>query len=68
MRFHGDIVDYKFYIKRTSQTFFYTYSTKDLWDEILERYGETSEPLIYQIQRKINAMQQSNDSVFVYFT
>ena len=38
--------------------FLYTNTAKELWDELVERYGECNGPLIDQIQRQIASISQ----------
>ncbi|KAF7827611.1 uncharacterized protein G2W53_018775 [Senna tora] len=42
-------------------------SSKALWDELKTRYGVSSGPQIYQIQRQINTMTQGIDPVSTYY-
>lgn len=39
--------------KEIVEGFLYTSSLSQLWTEIQESYGETNEPLIYQLRREI---------------
>ena len=48
--------------------FLYTNTTKELWDELGERFGECNGPLIYQIQREIASISQGTMSVSQYYT
>lgn len=45
----------------------YATFAKELWDEVLERYGQVNSPLLYQIQIEIANMHQGNMSVIVYY-
>lgn len=43
-------------------------SAKQLWDELNERFGQVSGPLIFQLQRELNNIAQDNTLVSVYFS
>ncbi|KAF7815489.1 L-ascorbate oxidase [Senna tora] len=47
--------------------FIYFPSALALWKELETRYGMSSGPQIYQIQRLINTVQQGNDPVSTYY-
>ena len=46
----------------------YVSSTRELWMELEARYGESSDPSIYQLQREIRFIVQENKSVTNYYT
>lgn len=48
--------------------FIYTTSTRDLWLEIYERFGECNDPMIYELHQNIFLISQENASVSLYFT
>lgn len=48
--------------------FLYTTSAQDLWEELLERYDESNELLIYQIKREISSISQRGMSIAVNYT
>ncbi|KAL2228986.1 UNVERIFIED_CONTAM: hypothetical protein Sindi_1878300, partial [Sesamum indicum] len=54
--------------KGNAEAFLYAKSTRDLWMELKMRFGESNEPLLYQIQRDISSISQRNMSVVEYFT
>ena len=43
--------------------FLYTNIAKELWDELVERYGECNGPLIYQIKRQIASISQGTMTI-----
>uniref|UniRef100_A0A7C8YQ79 Retrotransposon Copia-like N-terminal domain-containing protein n=1 Tax=Opuntia streptacantha TaxID=393608 RepID=A0A7C8YQ79_OPUST len=51
-----------------ADAFLYANSARELWDELTERFGQSNGPLLYQIQKEIEDLYQSNDSVAVYYT
>ncbi|XP_058006476.1 uncharacterized protein LOC131181632 [Hevea brasiliensis] len=46
--------------KNIAEDFIYTTSSKEMWDEISERFGESNRPMIYQLQRKVSSVSQEN--------
>ncbi|XP_057999024.1 uncharacterized protein LOC131177875 [Hevea brasiliensis] len=54
--------------KELVDAFIYATSSKNLWEEIKERFGESNGPLLYQLKREISTLTQDNASVLVYFT
>ncbi|KAK4388327.1 hypothetical protein Sango_2439300 [Sesamum angolense] len=48
--------------------FLYTKTSRELWKELEERYGECNGPLLYPLQREIAFVSQGSLSVAVYFT
>ena len=51
-----------------ADAFLFANSTKELWNELSERFGQSNGPLLYQLQKEISYLYQGNDSVAVYFT
>ena len=51
-----------------SECFMYVKSAKELWDELVERFGEANGPLIHQLHRELTLLMQDNDLVSVYFS
>jgi len=51
----------------TSECFMYAKSAKELWDELVERFGEANGPLIYQLHRDLTLLMQDNGPMSVYF-
>lgn len=50
------------------ESFLYVNTTKELWDELRERFGECNGPLLYQIQREIYTITQGNLTIAQYYT
>ena len=50
------------------EAFLYVNSSQELWDELMERFGESNGPLLYQLEKEISDLYQGNDSVTVYYT
>ncbi|CAA0841724.1 Unknown protein, partial [Striga hermonthica] len=50
------------------EAFIYVKSSKELWDELAERYGESNGPLKYQLRKEIATFAQGTASVTVYYT
>ena len=55
-------------IPELANAFLYTNSTRELWDEPTERFGQSNGPVLYQIQKEIEVLYQGNDSVAMYYT
>lgn len=55
-------------VPEISDSFMYAQSTRDLWVELAERFGEVNGPLIYQLHRNISLISQDNDSLSLYFS
>ncbi|KAL0436217.1 UNVERIFIED_CONTAM: Retrovirus-related Pol polyprotein from transposon RE1 [Sesamum radiatum] len=54
--------------KNITNAFLYAKSTRELWVELEERFGECNGPLLYQLQREIASISQGDLSVVEYFT
>ncbi|XP_037496717.1 uncharacterized protein LOC119371159 [Jatropha curcas] len=50
------------------EAFLYYPSSKDLWNELTTRYGESNGPMIYQIRKDISVTIQGNQTVANYYT
>ena len=55
-------------IPELADAFLYASSAYELWNELTERFGQSNGPLLYQIQKEIDDLYQSNDSMAVYYT
>lgn len=44
----------------------YSQSTKELWDNITKRFGQSTEPLMFQLQYEVTNIKQGNLSVSIY--
>ncbi|XP_074302539.1 uncharacterized protein LOC141634162 [Silene latifolia] len=42
-------------------------SSKQLWSEVRERYGQTNAPLLFQLKKELRNISQDNSSVVEYF-
>jgi len=51
-----------------SKAFLYVNSAQELWDELLERFGESNGPLLYHLEKEIADLYQGSDSIAVYYT
>ena len=54
--------------KDISESFIYANSARDLWLEVEAHFGESNGPMIYQLQREINATIQGNAPITQYFS
>jgi len=48
-------------IPEISECFMYAKSAKELWDELVERFVEANDPLIYQLHRDLTLMMKDNE-------
>jgi len=55
-------------VPKISKSCTYVASAKQLWDELGERFGQISGPLVFQLQRELNNISQEYTSVSVYFS
>ncbi|KAF7807674.1 uncharacterized protein G2W53_039835 [Senna tora] len=53
--------------KNLAETFMFCRSSRQLWQEIEERYGVKSGPKFYQLQQELASLRQGNDSVTTYY-
>ncbi|KAL0456881.1 UNVERIFIED_CONTAM: Retrovirus-related Pol polyprotein from transposon RE1 [Sesamum latifolium] len=53
--------------KKISKAFLYTKTSRQLWLDLEERYGENNGPMVYQLQRAITSITQGTLSVVDYF-
>ncbi|KAF7830791.1 Copia protein [Senna tora] len=53
--------------KEIADTIISCNSAKKLWDLLASRYGKSSGPQLYQLQREMSSIQQGSDSVTVYY-
>lgn len=49
------------------ESFMYVESSKQLWSELIERFGQTNGILLYQLKRNLSSMEQGNLSVSEYY-
>ncbi|KAL0295951.1 UNVERIFIED_CONTAM: hypothetical protein Sradi_6647200 [Sesamum radiatum] len=50
------------------ESFLYASTTRELWEEVEARFGESNGPHIYQIRREIASVVQGNLSISAYFS
>ena len=55
-------------VPELADAFLYANSARELWDELIERFGQSNGPLLYQIQKEIKDLYQGNDNVAMYYT
>ena len=55
-------------MKEIAKTFVYADSTRVLWKDIEDRFGESNAPLIFQIQKEISTTMQGNMFVTHYYS
>uniref|UniRef100_A0A7C8Z8R5 Uncharacterized protein n=1 Tax=Opuntia streptacantha TaxID=393608 RepID=A0A7C8Z8R5_OPUST len=55
-------------VPELADAFLYANSARELRDELIERFGQSNAPLLYQIQKEIEDLYQGNDNVAVYYT
>ncbi|XP_074297706.1 uncharacterized protein LOC141628463 [Silene latifolia] len=46
----------------------YANSSKELWDELIERYGDVNAIEIYQLRKDLNAISQGNTPLVEYYS
>lgn len=54
-------------IPSISEGFMYIESSKELWDDLTERYAQTNAPLVFQLKRNLANLKQENLSVVDYY-
>ena len=54
--------------KEIVESFIYVESTRALWKEVEDYFGESNAPLVYHIRREINVIVQRGLSVTQYYT
>ncbi len=54
--------------KEIVDSFMYASTSKELWCELAEVFGESNGPLEFQLQREITLTKQNNLSVAAYYT
>ena len=53
-------------VPQISEDFMYIETSKELWNEISERFGQTNGPLICQLNREMTKLMQENQSIAAY--
>ncbi|XP_074283875.1 uncharacterized protein LOC141608417 [Silene latifolia] len=55
-------------IPEISESLLYVQSSKQLWDEIKDRYNQANAPFLYQLRKDVmHTIQENNQSVVNYF-
>ncbi|KAK9734417.1 hypothetical protein RND81_04G138200 [Saponaria officinalis] len=54
--------------KDIRETLVYVGNSKDLWTELLDRYGQTNSVEIYQLKKDLVSLTQDNDTLVEYFS
>ncbi|KAL2246225.1 UNVERIFIED_CONTAM: hypothetical protein Sindi_2890700 [Sesamum indicum] len=54
--------------KELAKSFMYISSFSELWLELEARFGESNNPMIYELQREIGLVMQGNMSITEYYT
>ncbi|KAF7821971.1 uncharacterized protein G2W53_027426 [Senna tora] len=53
--------------KELADFFVYCRTTRELWDELEDRFGKACGPLLYQIQREVASTEQGSNSLVTYY-
>lgn len=53
--------------KELSEDFLYDESSRELWKELEQRFGQSNGPLLYQLERNINLTMQNDMSIMEYY-
>lgn len=51
-----------------SETFVYVDSATQLWEELVERFGQVNGPLLYQLKRNLASLEQGNLTIGEYYS
>ena len=55
--------------KEIQESVLYTETTRDIWNELCERYGQSNAPRLYKIRKEFsNLAQGDEESLTQYFT
>ncbi|XP_055835085.1 uncharacterized protein LOC129903559 [Solanum dulcamara] len=54
--------------KEIAESVFYSKTTKQLWEELEERFGQNNGPLLYQLSKDIGELAQGNLDIATYYT
>ncbi|XP_070014470.1 uncharacterized protein [Nicotiana sylvestris] len=54
--------------KEIAESVLYTKTAKEIWDELEERFGQSSGPQLYHIQKEISESTQGNLDIAGYYT
>lgn len=67
MRLHGEVLATSNHETKIASTLMNMQSTKKLWEEIEERYGQTNAPQLFQLKKEIWELEQNNLGVSEYY-
>lgn len=54
--------------KEIVESVLYSKTTKHIWEELEERFGQSNGPLLYQLQKEISELAQGNMDIATYYT
>ncbi|KAF7841438.1 Retrovirus-related Pol polyprotein from transposon TNT 1-94 [Senna tora] len=52
--------------KDLSEAYIFTPTARDLWRDLKEKYGKADRPQIFNLRKKMNTIEQGNDSLATY--
>lgn len=52
---------------KISENFTFVEASKQLWNEVYERCGQSNGPQVYQIKKKLDKLKQEKLSILTYF-
>lgn len=55
-------------VAELANSFIYTNSARDLWSEVVERYNQSTTPVVFQLKLELMKIHQGNLSVTSYYT
>ncbi|KAH0681315.1 hypothetical protein KY284_022400 [Solanum tuberosum] len=54
--------------KEIAESVLYSKTTKHIWEELEEKFGQSNGPLLYQLQKEISELAQGNLDIATYYT
>jgi len=57
-----------FMVQDLLEAFLYVNSAQELWNELIERFGESNGPLLCHLEKEISNLYQGGDSMAVHYT
>lgn len=54
--------------KEIAESVLYSYSAKQLWNDLEDRFGQANGVMLFQLQKELSAVVQGNSSISSYFT
>lgn len=55
-------------VPQVAESLMFAQSVQELWKELIERFGEAYQPLVYQLNHDSTLLAQENDPVSIYFS